>query len=308
MRKARFLIALACVVAASSVQAADSDLGPTLSRIKAAGVLHMAFRDGRMPLSYLDEQKAPVGFAIDLCTAIANKVKAKLGLAELKTEFQPLGDAEAADALAKGAIDIDCGLSTVPGNPDQNANPASAAGLSQPVFVSEYRWLVFRRGRISSVDNLKGKAVALLQGAPIYTSLIYMSADRALGLSLQLATNERDLFKQLESGRVSATLERDVSMTPIIASVKKPELYGFLDETYQQGETLAFALPKGDAQWKAAVDEALDEALQAENYTAAYKKWFLSQISAKPAINFQMPMSAAVRALMKDRGKVAGRS
>ena len=75
-----FGLALASVPSTGSAEG----LGPTLQRIKDAGVITIGHREASVPLSYLDDNQKPIGFSVELCSLVVAKVKAKLGLPDLK--------------------------------------------------------------------------------------------------------------------------------------------------------------------------------------------------------------------------------
>ena len=79
----RVLLAL-LVVSATAVPASA---GVVLDRIKASGQIVIAHRESSVPFSYLDADRKPVGYALDLCQKLAEAVRKKLVLKTLRTEF-----------------------------------------------------------------------------------------------------------------------------------------------------------------------------------------------------------------------------
>ena len=56
-----------------------SQSGPVLDRIKNGGKIVIAHRESSVPFSYLDGNKKPVGYALDLCVRIAETVRKRMG-------------------------------------------------------------------------------------------------------------------------------------------------------------------------------------------------------------------------------------
>ena len=158
-------------------------------RIKDTGAITLGYRENSIPMSYADAHQ-PMGFALDLCAGAVSKVKQKLGLAELRIDYQAVTQAEAAALLATGAMAIDCAATPT------RAELAQQAAFSEPVFVSELRWIAPRRLRVeregrrgtryetispATAEDLKGKPVALTQGAGVTSLVLTLSSDRSLG-------------------------------------------------------------------------------------------------------------------------------
>ena len=131
-------IAVMLPVLFAGLEVANAD---TLQRIKDTGAIVIGYRQDAIPMSYADAHQ-PVGFALDLCAAVAATVKAKLGVAELKVDYQAVTQADAPRLLSSGAIAIDCAPAPV------SAELAQQAAFSDPMFVSELKWIVPRRLRV----------------------------------------------------------------------------------------------------------------------------------------------------------------
>ena len=69
---------VAATVAASLFTAPvmAAELTGTLKKIKDTGVIKVGHRDASVPFSYLDDQQKPIGYGVDICMKIVDKVKA----------------------------------------------------------------------------------------------------------------------------------------------------------------------------------------------------------------------------------------
>jgi ABC-type amino acid transport substrate-binding protein len=61
--------------------------GPTLDHIRATGKIVLGHRESSVPFSYMDADKRPVGYALDLCVKLADAVKKKLEMKTLTVEY-----------------------------------------------------------------------------------------------------------------------------------------------------------------------------------------------------------------------------
>jgi glutamate/aspartate transport system substrate-binding protein len=100
MNSARYLVALvlcaALLVSASAALAQDNTAAAsperidTLKRIKDSGAITIGVREASVPFSYIDAQKQPQGYSIDLCLKIADAIKTELKMPRLDVRFLPV--------------------------------------------------------------------------------------------------------------------------------------------------------------------------------------------------------------------------
>jgi glutamate/aspartate transport system substrate-binding protein len=313
------VIFLGALLSLHSASAGDSTpmpqkiegFGPTLQKIKDTGAITLGYRENSIPMSYANAQQ-PMGFALDLCALIAGKVKEKLGLPELETRYKAVAQADAASLLKNGDISIDCAVTGASGD------LAGQAGFSNPIFVSELKWIVPRRLRIeregrygpryetvlpSTTEDLRGKPVALTKGAGVFSLVLSLSSDRSLGLSILEGKDNAESFKLLETGKASAFLADDVLLVGLKAGAKNPEAYGFLSDTYP-GTSYALMIAKDDKEFKELADAALSAAMKSGEYAGLYTKWFESPIPPKN-VNLAYPMPDKLKELVKAAGEKA---
>jgi glutamate/aspartate transport system substrate-binding protein len=304
-------IAAVCISIAAGVTAARAeDLGPTLRKIKDAGAITIGHRDASTPLSYLNAEKKPIGFSLDLCALVVDKIKQKLGLTELQVNYQLVTSADRAALIQAGKADIECGATP------NTAELRQQAGFSAPIYASELRWIVpkglrvetegsrWRQSKIpTTASDLRGRTVVLTQGSPATGFVLSLSSDQSLGLSILEAKDAAAGFRLLEAGQAVAVLEDDVLLNGLKANSRNPNGYGFLDDGYP-GVTYGFTLRKDDKPFKDLVDGILAEAMTSGEYAKIYAKWFESPIPPKN-VNLAYPMPKSVRQLIKKPGNQA---
>ena len=74
------LVTLAMLPLVASLQSivTANAASPTLEKIRSSGKITFGYREASIPFSYLGADQKPVGLSIDLCSAIAERVKAEL--------------------------------------------------------------------------------------------------------------------------------------------------------------------------------------------------------------------------------------
>src|SRR5919106_121891 len=86
------------------VDAAES----TLDKVARAGKMVMGARSGSVPFGFIDKDNKWVGFSLDLCTEIKNKLEGKLGK-KIELELKEVTPSNRIPLVANGTIDLECG-------------------------------------------------------------------------------------------------------------------------------------------------------------------------------------------------------
>ena len=289
----------------AGLAAANADDGPTLQKIKKSTVITIGYRDASVPFSYAGAEQ-PIGFSLDLCGLVAEKVKEKLRLSEIKIDYRPVTAANRAALVKDGTVDIECGATP------KTADLAKDAAFSIPIYASELRWIVLRQIRVerqgarvnrydiktlSTADDLRGLTVALTQGSAANKIVLNLSVDRFLGLSILQGKDPADAFKLVETGKAAAFMDDDVLLVGLKATAKNPDAFGFLDESFA-GTNYALVMRKDDKPFKDLVDGVLAEAMKSGEYAKIYAKWFESPIPPKN-VNLNYPMPEKLQQLIK---------
>ena len=106
---------LLSMVAAASFAAAPAlaqEPTGTLKKIKDTGTVTLGHRESSVPFSYYDDKQQVVGYAMDLCGRIVERLKSELKLAKLDVKLNPVTSATRIPLMANGTIDLECGWTT----------------------------------------------------------------------------------------------------------------------------------------------------------------------------------------------------
>ena len=301
------VMAALCLASFAWFPAANAEESPTLQKIRKAGAITIGYRDAAIPFSYAGADQKPIGFSLDLCSLVAEKVKERLRLSEIKIDYQPVTAADRAALVKDGAVDIECGATP------KTADLAKDAAFSIPIYASELRWIVLRQIRVeregsrrnrygvktlTTADDLRGLTVALAQGSAANKLVLNLSVDRFLGLSILQGKDAADAFKLVETGKAAAFMDDDVLLVNLKAGAKNPDWFSFLDESFP-GTTYAFVMRKDDKPFKDLVDGVIADTMKSGEYAKVYAKWFESPIPPKN-VNLNYPMPEKLQQLVKD--------
>ena len=278
------------LVSAPSI-AADA-LGPTLQRIKDAGSITIGHREASVPLSYLDDNQKPIGFSLELCNLVVAKVKATLGMPDLKVAYQAVNSSNRIPLVKNGTVDIECGSTA---NTIQRQNEVS---FSLIFYAPQFKWIALKSAGIKTTDDLKGKAVVVTQGTNTAQFVAKLNADKALGMKILQGKDHAESFLLVQTGRASAFMEDDILLAGLKATAQAPDEFAFLTDAFPS-DPYGLVLSKDDPGFKQLVDDTLRVTMKSGAYDKLYAKWFESPIPPKN-INLNFPQADKLKELVKN--------
>jgi glutamate/aspartate transport system substrate-binding protein len=292
MRHSLSIVVTICWLAVEMPTAGAQGLEGTLQKIKETGTFTIGYRESSLPLSYLDDKQQPVGFSIELCRHVVERVKSRLDLPNLKVAYNPVTSATRIPLVANGTVDIECG---------STANMLvrqKQVAFSVTFFVPQFKWIVRADSGINRADDLKGKAVAVTSGTNTAQFVAKANSEEKLGLRIMPGKDHAESFLLVETGRASAWMEDDILIAGFRANARNPADFKLLERAYPS-DPYALMLRKDDPQFKALVDEALSGLMKSGGFGRLYSTWFESPIPPR-GINIQLPMSDKLKDLLKE--------
>jgi len=265
----RALPLAACASFAFASSAFAQAPADTLARIKETHAITLGVRDAARPFSYLNEQKQPVGYSVDLCLAAVDEIKRTLKLPDLKVNYQVVAGAERIPKLESGEIDLECGSTT-----NTKARQEKVA-FSYTIFVAGIRVLVPKGTKVDSVKDLGGLPVALSKGT---TSEKLFTQLNASEVKMQLTTfaSNGEAYQALKEGKVRA-FPQDDSLLLGMASHDNALDRLDLSSVQLSVEPYAIMMRKGDTALGAVVDRTLSRLYADGSIDAMYRKWFTTE-------------------------------
>lgn len=268
MSKSFFLAvsAIAAVIAAQALPA-SAQSADTIDKIRQTKTVTIGNREVARPFSYLNEQKQPVGYAIDLCLKVVEQLRKELSMPDLKVRYVTLSGAERIPKLVDGTVDMECGSTT------NTKARQEKVDFSYTYFIAGMKILVPRNSEVNGPQALAGKTVALSKGTTsekLFTQL----RDGEIG-SMQLVQypNNADALKALEEGKAAAFPQDDILLTGLVSI--KPNRDDFkLTTSYLSVEPYGVMVRKGDARLLATIDRTLGGLFVSGEIVKIYNTWF----------------------------------
>jgi len=224
------------------------------------GVLTVGCEVGYPPFEdFADDGTTPVGFDVDIITAVAEKLGLKVNI--INTAW---------DGIFAGIdVNYDCVCSAVTITVERKETMI----FSTP-YIKNYQAVVLPAGSSMSINSfldLNGKTIAVQKET---TSDELMSDYKSTGtISVEIVANEKvtSCFTQLSNGEVDAVV---VDSTVADGYVLKSKDYVIAYKDEAEAEEFGIAVGKNNTELQAAINKALAE-LEAEGFIKeTYNYWF----------------------------------
>ena len=242
----------------------------TLKRIRDTGVLLVGVREASVPFSFLDAQKQPQGYSVDLCMRIADAIKNELKLPKLDIKYVPVTSANRIAMVKDGKVDLECGSTT------NTRDRQKEVAFAYTTFVAGIKMLAKKGSNISSVEDLRGKTIVVTTGTTSEKMLKQMNAERLMNIKFIDSPDHNESFKAVQDGRAVAFPMDDVLLYGLISKSGKPGDFDVVGK-YLSVEPYGIMLRKDDPQFEKLVDRALNELFQSGEVRRIYNKWFATK-------------------------------
>lgn len=278
----RCALALCCTLVSSTSAAAD-----TLSRIRESHAVTIAYREASFPFSYLNENKKPIGYSMDICLSLIDALKRELKLPQLTVKYLLVTSSTRIPAIAEGKADLECGSTT------NTAERRTQVSFTIPHFFTTVRMLVRTDSGIKNWLDLKDKKVVTTKGTTTVKLLTDRDKVRALGLKLIEGNDHNESFKMVENFQVDAFPMDDVLLYGLRANAADPAKFSIIGDPLST-EPYGIMLAREDPNFKALVDKEIARLMIDGEIGKLYEKWFNRPVPPKNA-NLTMPMSRLLR-------------
>ncbi len=283
----RALLAATLGMAAAQVDAAS----PVLDRIQQRGAIVLAHRESSVPFSYLDGNRKPVGYALDLCLRLADVVKRKLSLPALKVEYLQVTPADRIAAIAEGRADLECGSTT------NNAERREKVAFTVPHYITGARYMVRADSPITVLSQFEGRKLVSTKGTTPLKAIDKANRDGLLRIQILEAPDHARAVEMVEQGEADGFAMDDVLLYGLMAGRPDPGKLKVVGK-FLTIEPLAIMLSKDDAAFKRLADDEMKRLIHSGDAQRVYERWFLQPIPPKnTALN--LPMNYLLRDFWK---------
>lgn len=254
----------------------------TLAKIRASGDVTLGFRASALPFSYVNAGGNPAGYSIDLCQGIVARIERELQGPPLKIVYAPVTSENRVDAVASGAVDLECGSTT--DNPERRTKVA----FSPLIFVAGTKLMVANGSPIRSARDLKDKTVVVTAGSTNEAVMRSLNDKYKLGATIITAPDHESSYQLLTTAKADAFATDDVLLNGLIASHHAQSAMRVVGD-YLSFEPYGLMFRKDDPDMAAAVRRAFSAMAGNGQLMATYRAWFLTP--APGGVSLDLPMS-----------------
>ena len=254
-------ISVATLLLAVGVAAAG-----TLDRIGQEKTIRIAYREDAPPFSYKDKLGEPAGFMVDLCRAVAKKLAEQLNLPSLNAAYVPVTAADRFEAISQQKADILCEPTSV------TLSRRAQVDFSIPTFL-DGAGLIVRAGGPKNLRDLAGQKIGVLAGTTTEEALRNTLKEAQINGDVVTAKTHGEGLAMLDEGKISAYFGDRSILLFVIKDSKAPEKLRLADD-YLSVEPYALALPRGDSDFRLAIDRALSHIYRSGEIAAVFQRTF----------------------------------
>jgi len=287
MNRMRTVVSWVAALMAFAAFLEPASAAGSLDRIRQNGKLMLGYRADAQPFSYRDESGNAAGYSVALCQAIADGLKADLGLANLSIEWVPVTLDDRFSAVQQGKIDLLCGAET------ETLSRRKDVSFSLPIFPSGIGALlaanappelelILERGSPPSRPIWRGSPARTLLEQQTFavvanTRSVDWLRERAAAFDIDAKIIPVDSYEAGVKGLVDGTAKVLFGDRAILLETAKrvPDAHDLtLLERRFTNEPVALVLPRGDEDFRLAVDQKLSQTIRSDSFRGLYARWF----------------------------------
>ena len=279
----RLGVLVACLAAFAATPATAQELYGTLKKVKEKGEIVMGHREASVPFAYIGPEGKPIGYSIDLCNKIVDKVKADLKMPNLKVKQVPVTPQTRIPLLANGTIDIECGSTT------NNLTRTQQIDFLAVTYITGTKLAVKKGSGIKEIEDLKGKAIGLALGTTNEKAIKSVADQLKIDLKYHMVKDHPQGWLALETGRVDAYATDDVLLYGLISKSKDPSKYEVVGR-FLSYDPYGIMVRRDDSAIRLLGNTVLADLMRSGEMQKIYDKWF----NPGPT-NIKMPISADLK-------------
>lgn len=257
------LVAVLAIVLSASPLCAK-ELTGTLQQIKTSGKIRVGYRQSLPPMSFLDPEKKPAGYSIDICRLVAEEVERAIG-SDITVEYVPVTAENRFAALADNWIDILCGATT------KTISRGEVVDFTQLIFTTGAAFMTLKDTHL--MNNFEGKKIGVTKGTTTAVTLSKLLEEAKTKAEVVLMDSSADALAALNKGDVDAISADQVVLIGLALTSGQPANYSLLPDLYSY-EPLALAVRRNDADFRLVADRVIAALYRTGNILPIYDRWF----------------------------------
>jgi ABC-type amino acid transport substrate-binding protein len=203
---------------------------------------------------------------VDLCREVAVGIRAQLKLAKLETRWVPLTIQNRLESVRSGRVDIECSTTT------WTLSRQADVDFSLITFVDGGSILLRSGTGLGQLRDFDGKRVAVISGTTTEKVLRESLAQRSIKAEIVTVKDRTDGFKLLNESKVEGFASDRTTLIGMILSGQASGMFTLLGEDFSV-EPYALTIPRGDHEFRLAVNRVLARLYRSGEINSVYNRW-----------------------------------
>lgn len=279
--KSSVLLAFAAIALLSAMPASAA----TLDRIRDTGHIKLGYLPDAKPFTSKGSSSSPEGYGVQVCEAIVAQLKIQLGLPEIAVDWVEVSPENRFTEVQQGNIDLLCAPAS------ETLTHRKQVAFSVPVFAGGQR-AVLRADAAPALRHTlagdrpdkpvwRGSPASKLLENTTYAVVSGTSTEAwlkergsSLGIKAKVTTvpDYRAGLQLVLDGKADVFFGERTVVLGAIDAAKRDQLV-VVDRLFTH-EQAGLALPRGDDDFRLAVDTALATIYPSKNFADLYTRWF----------------------------------
>ena len=264
----------------------------TLKKLSDSGVVRLGYRENSPPFAFLDANKKPVGYSLDLCEIVVEEIAAELGK-DVRALYRPVTPENRFELVNSGEIDLECGSTT------NSAERRKIVAFSPTMFVTGTKLLVRRGSGILSFRGLADKTVVLTRGTVHEAAIPRLAQRQNLPVKFVFAGDHNESFQTLANGKADAFANDDVQLYGMLADKKASSDFRVVGDFLTYAD-YALMFRKDDPEFAEVIERAFRRLAGSREIIAIYERWFEKPLPSGVRLN--LPMSPHLEEIFHVQG------
>jgi glutamate/aspartate transport system substrate-binding protein len=268
------LIALISLLVSGTSSAGGTS---TLEQIKNSETIRIGYRETEPPMSFVNKDKQPIGYSIELCLHIVKAVKSALKNPNIATRYVPVTASNRFEALRNNSIDILCGSTT------KTLSRSELVDFTQLTFITGAAFLSLKSTKVDGISDLQGKKVAVVKDTTTLAVLekaLKKEGSDAQVIVVDSASEGMDLVIK---GEVAAFSSDQIVLIGLVVTHKDAKKFAVTDKVFSF-EPFALAIRQKDPEFRLLANRVLSRLSRSNDITQVYRKWFGKYITEVPPL------------------------
>ncbi len=252
---------------AAAATLADPAAAQTLEKIRKQGTIKLGYVENAAPFSYAEGDGEPKGYSVELCRAVVDGLAGQLKRESLKIQWVKLTLQNRIEAVRKKEVDIECGTAT------WTLSRQQLVDFSLITFVDGASLLLRAQSEVGRIADLDGKRIAVIAGTTTEPALRAALARQSVKAELVSIKTRDEGIALLGRNEVEALAsDRTALIGLVVMGGGSSGSFKLLDQDFSI-EQYALMLPRGDHDFRLAVNRQLARVYRSGEIEKIYGRW-----------------------------------